>query len=488
MILRTTIQGTIHNLPLAAETALLETARPFQAARRIAYQRLDEGQGRDEIDRPLRALFQMDARFARDAILEAEANRRSLRKLLPKYIANTTGKIRKAEVRLRQYRSGALKPYRVSTEVAIAGLERRLAKLRDKRNRWQAHLSAGTLPAPIFGSAAAFHARRKGKMTHEQWQARRRAQFCSRGERDQGRGNQHAQIKVIGDGKYAISIATLPMVKERLKYYSAELWVPEEKRELLEAGLAHAYGVRLICTDKGWQAHITVREEVEGEIHLQAPEGIIVGGLDCNADRLTVAAISPQGNLLARHTIWMFDLNDMRAHQAAHVISDALDEALDWLEAQGVSCQVVERLKLPQDHDTNHYFNRQTTKFRSTMVKLAIRKALRRGMDVVEVNPAYTSVIGQHKYADAYGMSGHEAAAFVIARRGQGRDERLPRRIVAQIPLLRERLMVEAGARSDQDGEENKYLKWAEQLAHWKDQHHWSLWNIWDKASELINP
>lgn len=43
------------------------------------------------------------------------------------------------------------------------------------------------------------------------------------------------------------------------------------------------------------------------------------------------------------------------------------------------------------------------------------------------VNPAYSSVIGRHKFARRYGISGHLAAALVIARRAQGFSERYSR-------------------------------------------------------------
>ena len=486
MILKTTIRATAHNLTPEAETAIAETARIFQSARRTAYRRLAEGQERDEIDLALRARFGMDARFARDAILEAQATPDAVRELLPRYIADTEAKIRKVERRLKQYREGMRRPRRIPLARAISGLERRLAKLQAKRDEWQAHLDAGTLPPVIFGRAAAFHARRRGEMSHAEWQARRRAQFWSRGESP--RGNQHIRIAPNGEG-FTISIATLPMVNGRLRYVSGDLWVPQKRRDLLRRSLTDAYSVRVMRRDdnRGFDMHITVREEVAAEILRQAPAKVIVAGLDCNTDCLALAVASPQGNLLSRHIVWMRDLPDAKSDKATQIISDALDEALDLLEEQGASCLVVERLKFAQDHDTHRRFNRRTTRFRSTMVGLAVRKALRRGLAVIQVNPAYSSIIGKHKYAEAYGMSVHEAAAFVLARRGQRRDERLPKRIVAQLPQLREQLIAVAEAKPAGDKVRYVYLKWADKLSTWKEQHHWSLWSIWDKASGLIS-
>ena len=487
MVLRTTLQATLHNLTPEAEAVLTETARIFQSARRTAYQRLTEGLERDEIDHPLRAQFGMDARFARDAILEAQATRDAMHELLPTYVADAEAKIRKVKRRLSQYREGRRRARRASLTEAITNLESRLAQLQAKRDCWQTHLDHGTLPPPIFGGAEMFHARRRGKISHAEWQGRRRAQFWSRGESP--RGNQHTRITVNGDG-FRISIATLPMVNGRLRYVAGDLWVPDKHRDLLRRSLGHAYSVRVMRQEGrgvGWDVHITVREQVSGERVGQAPDEAIVGGLDCNTDRLSVAVASPQGNLLARRTVWMHDLEDARADTAKHIISNTLDETLDFLEEQEASCLVVEHLKFAQDHDTHRRFNRRTARFRSTMVELAVRKALRRGLAVIQVNPAYSSVIGKHKYADAYRMSVHEAAAFVLARRGQRRDERLPKRIVAQLPQLQKKLIAAAEAKPASDKMRYAYLKWADKLSAWKKQHHWSLWSIWDKASGLVS-
>src|SRR5450631_2874373 len=47
------------------------------------------------------------------------------------------------------------------------------------------------------------------------------------------------------------------------------------------------------------------------------------------------------------------------------------------------------------------------------------------GIEVIEVSAAYSSKIGQQKYARRYGLSVHRAAAFVLARRGQRFPDRL---------------------------------------------------------------
>ncbi|WP_239482769.1 hypothetical protein [Paraburkholderia sp. C35] len=54
-------------------------------------------------------------------------------------------------------------------------------------------------------------------------------------------------------------------------------------------------------------------------------------------------------------------------------------------------------------------------------------KCFRAGVELILIDPAYTSTIGAVKYAARRGWSVHAAAAGVIARRGQKLNERLPR-------------------------------------------------------------
>ena len=51
----------------------------------------------------------------------------------------------------------------------------------------------------------------------------------------------------------------------------------------------------------------------------------------------------------------------------------------------------------------------------------------RNGIQVIKVNPAYTSIIGKLKYAPIYNIDKDTAGAYVIARRGLGFKERLPK-------------------------------------------------------------
>ncbi len=61
------------------------------------------------------------------------------------------------------------------------------------------------------------------------------------------------------------------------------------------------------------------------------------------------------------------------------------------------------------------------------------RNALREGVPLIKVKPAFTSVIGILKYQEQYGLSNHEAAAYVIGRRALGFEyEKIPIALIQQ--------------------------------------------------------
>ncbi|MEG4354437.1 MULTISPECIES: hypothetical protein [unclassified Microcoleus] len=54
-----------------------------------------------------------------------------------------------------------------------------------------------------------------------------------------------------------------------------------------------------------------------------------------------------------------------------------------------------------------------------------------RGIELIAVNPAYSSIIGLMKYLRMYGLASDEAAALVIARRAMKLSEKVPRSLTA---------------------------------------------------------
>ena len=62
-----------------------------------------------------------------------------------------------------------------------------------------------------------------------------------------------------------------------------------------------------------------------------------------------------------------------------------------------------------------------------------LSRGYREGVEIIEVNPAYSSVVGRVKFMERYGLTVHQAAALALARRLLGCSERIPSRWVCPV-------------------------------------------------------
>ena len=78
------------------------------------------------------------------------------------------------------------------------------------------------------------------------------------------------------------------------------------------------------------------------------------------------------------------------------------------------------------------YGNKKANRMKSIfayrkMSQAIISRANKMGVDVIQVNPAYTSISGKMKYMRKLGISIHQSAAYTIGRRGLGYKEKVPK-------------------------------------------------------------
>ena len=89
---------------------------------------------------------------------------------------------------------------------------------------------------------------------------------------------------------------------------------------------------------------------------------------------------------------------------------------------------MVEDLRFVDDREVNAKFHRMAHQFiYRGLLQATLRRALRQGVPIQRVHPAYTSAIGGLKYAHQYRLVIHNAAAMVLARRAMGLKERVPK-------------------------------------------------------------
>ena len=154
-------------------------------------------------------------------------------------------------------------------------------------------------------------------------------------------------------------------------------------------------------------------------------------GVDLNADHLAVAETDASGNCV---NAWRTPLVTYGESQrkAEALIGDAVASVVRY--AREVSKPVViEKLDFRQKkaavEGESRKYSRMLSSFSYGKVKAHfISRGYREGVEVHQVNPAFSSVIGRVKFMERYGLSVHQAAALVLARRSLGFSERIPRR------------------------------------------------------------
>ena len=167
---------------------------------------------------------------------------------------------------------------------------------------------------------------------------------------------------------------------------------------------------------------VTVREEVPARV---APSGLTLG-VDLNADHAAWAVINAQGNPVATGTVPM-PLRQLTSGQRDAVIGDACAELVRIAVLHGCDAIAIEDLDLSGKAPARFADASRaaaalpTRKFAETIR----RRAVRAGLRVSAVNPAWTSVLGRVNYSYPNGLTVHEGAAIVIARRSRGLSERV---------------------------------------------------------------
>jgi IS605 OrfB family transposase len=137
-------------------------------------------------------------------------------------------------------------------------------------------------------------------------------------------------------------------------------------------------------------------------------------------------------------------------------------------------------------------FNRMSHNFvYRRLVESIQRRAKKCGVALKTVHPAYTSIIGKYKYATAYGLSFHQAAALVIARRGLGFHERIPKKIQRLISPLVSKLnsllpALEAKERPRKRSDKREVKRLLGKLKNWRNIHSWSFWYTFNQSLRKV--
>ena len=237
---------------------------------------------------------------------------------------------------------------------------------------------------------------------------------------------QHGKYVVIQGVRFAYGHQqVLAALGSNAEYAAHRREYGEQAARATELGQAISY--RFKRDAKGWRVFASTRM-MDVPVVTDQRHGAI--GVDLNADHLAVAETDASGNYL---NAWRVPLvtYGKNTHQAEALIGDAVASLVQYAKEVGKPV-VIERLDFRQKkaalEGQSHKYSRMLSSFSYGKIKAyLISRGYREGVEVHQVNPAYSSVIGRVKFMERYGLSVHQAAALVLARRSLNCSERIPR-------------------------------------------------------------
>ncbi len=334
---------------------------------------------------------------------------------------------------------------------------RRRRNLERRLTRVEADVAAGLVRLCFGGRKlwrGQYHLEANGYGSHEEWladwRAARNGEFFVLGSRDETGGCQLCVAGIVGDGSLTLRLrmpdclaglhGKYVFIEEvRFAYghgqvlaaLQANLEFAERRRKHGEkaartTSLGQAISYRFKRDEKGWRVFVTT-DLAPVPAAADRRRGAI--GVDLNADHLAVTETDSSGNWLRSWRVPLVTYGKS-GHQSEALIGDAVvvEHAI-----QAGKPIVIERLdfsrKKAQLEGESRKYARMLSSFSYGRMKAYfISRGHRKGVEVAQVNPAFSSVIGRVKFMERYGLTVHQAAALVLARRFLGCSERVPRR------------------------------------------------------------
>ena len=334
---------------------------------------------------------------------------------------------------------------------------RRLGILKGKLERMESDIRAGRIRL-CFGSRKLWRKQyaleANGYSSHEEWlrdwRSARSDEFFVLGSRDETGGCQLCVATVADDGSLTLRVRLpdclagergkyLDIPGVRFKYGHEQVLAAREsnaeyaafrrrygEKAARQSGLGQAVSYRFKRDDKGWRVFVTT-DLMDVPVVTDRSLGAV--GVDLNADHLAVCETDASGNPLNSFSVPLVTYGKSQ-RQAEAIIGDGVASVVAYAREAGKPI-VLEKLDFRQKKAVLEgecpRYSRMLSSFSYAKVRSCfLSRGIRQGVEVHQVNPAFSSVIGRVKFMERYGLSVHQAAALVLARRLLGCSEGIP--------------------------------------------------------------
>ncbi len=178
--------------------------------------------------------------------------------------------------------------------------------------------------------------------------------------------------------------------------------------------------------------------EVYGSVSFEIPtpevkytreKGVLAIDTNASPIHLAIAEVSKTGELLSYQTISLHYLiglsQNSKDHQEWILAHKIVDLAIE--KGKAIAVENLKKLKRGKRGDGKAKLRRRLHNWNAKKLLQKLKRvAMLKGVEIVEINPAYTSVIGMLKYAPQLNIDKDIAGAYVIGRRALGFKEDMP--------------------------------------------------------------
>jgi IS605 OrfB family transposase len=335
------------------------------------------------------------------------------------------------------------KKYAAWIEKKLLGLKQKL--LRVERNRDKlAQLEANKRLKVVFGGKKLFnaqhHLEENGYSTHKEWrddwQQARSGNFFAVGKGSAIGGNEVIGVHHIEGNWFSAEIAVPYFLREEYgNTVTVDFSLNQKHAGAVSWALNNNKPVTVRCfrrehkSDKWYISLTTYDIDVPWVSHNN--NGAI--GIDLNAKSIDVACVSNDGNLKWSKS-YKFNEDNLSTGQRQTRLWDICAEIVKLASVE-LCPIVIENLdftkKKASMREQPKGYNRMLSQFCYNKFRTSLQSRCdKRGIQLIQVSPKYSSTIGCIKFMGRYGLNSGCAAGMVLARRALRLSERVPQCLV----------------------------------------------------------
>ena len=424
----------------------------YESMRRIAINWLQHGLTETEVEKRLQKEFNIQWAYADSMATEAKQTYDQLKTAKQNNITALKERIKAKEKNSKNILKSLEKQFKKGFtnfqekdkfQNKLLGLKQKVLKLNRLKKDFKKLDSSERLHI-CFGSKklfkAQYHLEKNSYDNHEQWlidwRKKRSGRFYCVGKSQKGGGTMIKISPLDDNGTYQVKIQIpRPLQAEYGKELILSFSLSDRDGRYRKSNLDYAIlSLKPITTqifrreykNDNWYIHLTTYVQEIPTIHSRK-NGCI--GLDFNKDNISAAYVKPDGNI---GYIEEFDFKwlGLTTGQRQALMRDVVLKIVNL--AEKFNCAIaIESLdfskKKAKMSEESALYNEMLSNLSTALFRTSLEsRCLRYGVELIKVNPAFTSIIGMIKFMAKYGLNSGTSAGTAIARRALKLTEKIP--------------------------------------------------------------